>query len=182
MKTFILLAMLAMAAPAWAQSAEQLKRENAELRARLAQQEGQQAQPLSYSVQSVRKQEKAGGASHLVITVLVRNQTREPLALNYLSRSTKLVDNHGLEYSPTQNYGKVHGIPVANTRASTDLNLPAGGTLTFVIDATKYLKNGERMGSEFDLQLTLGHFGFNDRGQIIKVRDYPLSFTNIAIR
>ena len=182
MKTFILLALVAMAAPAWAQSNEQLQRENAELRTKLAQREGQQAQPLAYTIKSVRKQEKSGGASHLVITVQVSNQTREPLALNYLSRSTKLVDNHGLSYSPTQNYGKIHGIPVANTRASTDINLQPGGSLTFVIDATKYLKKGERMGSEIDLYFMLGHFGFNAKGQIEKKRDFPVSFTHVPLR
>ena len=178
MKAFILLAMMAIAAPVCAQSNEQLKLENAELRARLTQQEGQQAQPLTYSIQSVRKQENAKGPSHLVITVQISNQSRAPLALNYLSRSMSLVDDHGLSYSPTQNYGHIKGIPVAQNRADPTINLPPGGSLTFVIDATRYLKKGERMGSSFDLLLTLGQFVHNAKGQIIKVRDFPVSFTN----
>ncbi|MDQ7280503.1 hypothetical protein O0J73_07125 [Stenotrophomonas sp. Sm6012] len=182
MKSILFLAMMAMNATAWAQSNEQLQRENAESRAQLAQQDGQQAQPLAYSIQSVRKQEKPNGASHLVITVQVRNQSREPLALNYLSRSTNLVDNHGLSYSPTQNYGKIHGIPVAKNTADPSVNLPVGGSLTFVIDATNYLKNGERMGSEFDLHFTLGHFGHDAKRQIVKLRDFPASFTHVPIR
>jgi len=182
MKSSLVLALLAMVSPALGQSTDQLKRENAELRTRLTQQEAPQAQPLAYSIQSVRKQEKIGTQSHLVITVQVRNQTREALALNYLSKSTSLVDNNGISYSPTQSYGKIQGIPVANTRASTNINLQPGGTLTFVIDATRTLKKGERMGSEFDLHFTLGHFGFNAKQQIIKVRDFPVSFANAPIR
>ena len=181
MKSICLLALLVMCAPAWAQSNEQLQRENAELRAKLAQQESQQQQPLAYSIKSVRKNEQKSGPSHLVVTVEVRNQGREPLALNYLSRSTHLVDNLGVQYSPTQNYGKIQGIPVAKNTADPSINLPVGGALTFVIDATKYLKGSERMGSEFDLHFTLGHFGHNAQGQLIKVRDFPISFQQVQI-
>lgn len=181
MKAILLLATL-VATPAFAQTADDLKRENEALRARLAQIEGQQTQLLTYAIKSVRAQPARSGPSHLVVTVEVRNRSTQPLALNYLGRSIKLVDNNGLAYSPTQNYGKIHGIPVASeTRADATPNLPAGGTLTFVFDATSYLKNGERMGSAFDLFFTLGQFGHNAQGQIVKVQDHPVSFTNVPI-
>lgn len=183
MKLLILFAMLLLSPIAHAQTAEQLKRENAELKARLAQQEKPSTQPLAITIQSVRNQEKTSGASHLIITLQIRNQTNEPIALNYLGRSISLVDNYGNSYSPTQNYGKIHGIPVATeTLADATPNLPPGGTITMVIDATKYLKNGERMGSEFDLNLMLGQFVATAPGKIRKVRDYPVSFQRQPIK
>ena len=182
MKTLILLALLGMTAPAWAQSAEQLKRENEALRAQLAQRE---EQPISVSVESVRKQEKSSGPSHLIVTLKIRNQTQKPMALNILgrSRAMQLVDSNGNRFSPTQSYGKVHGIPVAtDTLADATPNLQPGGTLTVVIDATSYLKNGARMGDAFDLNMTLGQFSHNARGQIEKVAEFPVSFVGQAIQ
>ena len=174
MKTLTLLALLALSSPVFAQSAAQLKRENEALRAQLAQ---RQEQPVVVSVVSARKQEKRSGASHLVLTLQVRNQTTQPLALNLLgrSRALRLVDNHGNTFSPTQNYGKVHGIPVAtDTLADATPNLPAGGSMTVIIDATSYLK-GTSMGNAFDLNMTLGQFAYNARGKIEKVGEFPVS-------
>lgn len=175
MKTLVVLALL-VASPAFAQSAEQLKRENEALRAQLA---ARQDQPVVVTVQSARKQEQRSGPSHLVLTLQVRNQTAQPMALNLLGRgrALRLVDNHGNVFSPTQSYGKVHGIPVSSeTRADATPNVPAGGSLTVVIDATGYLK-GAAMGNAFDLNMTLGQFAYNARGQIEKVGEYPVSLS-----
>lgn len=53
MKSIILLTLMAIAAPAWAQSTEQLARENAELRARVAGLEARMAQLESRSAPAV---------------------------------------------------------------------------------------------------------------------------------
>lgn len=185
------LLLVASTAPANAQSASQLKQENARLRAELR---ALQAQSCNSSTSSPELwSEDALNARievvrvgwrqdrhevHVTTTITLRNTSRLPLAINYQSRSFNLVDDRGYSYKLPMTKS-VSGIPIAyESQADPTAVIAAGGSRTVTFSAYRKMGKGETPGDRFDLNATFIQLEDMGQGRIRKVRDFPVAFTN----
>lgn len=202
------LAMALCAPTAHAQDAATLKRENARLNAELAQlrnqcgaqsggdvgnQNGlgseQRVGDLGMSVVALRAGTATGYTdSHVAVTttVRIRNNGQVPVSLNYNQRTFGLVDDRGYEYKldkedSTVYFGNsVKGIGMAtSSKASTrDVLLPGQSqNVTFI--AIRYMRDGQTVGSTFDLNATFGQYQDVGEGRIRSLRSYPVAFIGV---
>ena len=191
---YLLLAFaLACALPASAQSADQLRQENARLKARIEALQSQRCDPDSTSatgswsgdglharIDSIRPGLNNHNDARISVTVTLRNTTSTPMALNYQSRSFSLVDDIGYQYSTHLYGGSVKGIPTANSSAAdTTAILGPGSSRTVTFIAARSMDRGQTVGRRFDLNATFIQVEDLGQGRVRKVRDYPVAFTNV---
>lgn len=184
---------LAVSSPACAQSAAQLKQENARLKAQI---ETLQAQDcgrtssdgnewkqgsLGATIDAIR----VGGRqdrreAHITITLTLRNLGNAPMAINYKSRSFKLADDLGNAYALPISKG-VAGIPIAyEHQADATALLTPGETRKVTFSAVRTMAKGEKPGRVFDLNASFIHIEDMGQGRIRKVHDYSAGFTNVS--
>ncbi len=198
MKTthLFLIASLAAALPASAQTASQLKQENQQLKAELQALQARcetptspgtswKGQALEARIDTLRVGIERASKVSVTIAMTLRNTGDAPMPLNYETNSLSVTDDNGYHY--TMYYERVNpektikGIPAAtNTRADTSAVIMPGGvrTVTFITD--RNTKNGQTPGTRFDVNATFGQYQDLGQGRIRKVRDYPVAFTNVS--
>lgn len=193
---------------AHAQDTATLKRENAKLISELAKlrnQSGagsatpiggtslgaeQRVGDLGFSVLSLRTGAATGYAgSHVAVTTTVRitNAGKVPVSLNYNQRTFGLVDDHGYEYKLDNEessvyFGKsVKGIAMAtSSRASAHDLLQPGQSQSVTFIAIRHMRDGQTVGSAFDLNVTFGQYQDVGEGRIRALRTYPAAFVGLS--
>jgi hypothetical protein len=185
-------------------SANVLQQENASLRAELAQVRAsctaagnagpavageQRVGDLAFSVVSLRTgaSDFMSGGSAVTLTVRIHNNGSQPVSLDYNQRTFGLVDDHGYEYklydenTPSFIGKDVKGIPMATESAVSVSNVLQPGqdqNVTFI--ALRFMRNGETVGSRFDLNVTFGQYADLGQGRAKHVRDYPFAAIGVA--
>lgn len=185
------IAVLSFSLPASAQNVSQLKQENARLKAQLEMLQAQDCGTspragqnwkqgdLSATIDTIR----VGGRqdrreAHITTTLTLRNTGRVPMALNYKSRSFKLVDDIGYAYELPMSKG-VAGIPTAyEHQADATAIIGPGESRTVTFSAQRTMARGETLGRTFDLNASFIQIEDQGQGKIRKVRDYSTGFTN----
>ena len=182
---------LAASLPASAQTAAQLKQENARLKAQIEALQAQGCQPsrsagndwnqdgVSARIDAIRPGLNNHGDARITVTVTLRNTTARPIVLNYKSRSFSLVDDVGYEYSTHAYGGSVKGIPTADSTADTTAVIGAGASRTVTFIAARGMNRGQSMGGRFDMNATFIQVEDLGQGQVRKVRDFAIAFTNV---
>ena len=187
---------LLSAPPAFAQSAAQLKQENAQLRAQLQALQAQCHAPastgtgwsdgaLDASIDAFRIGSPHPKRTEITITVRLRNTGSVPIILNYQAGSWAATDSNGYRYEThlehDTKYGTVKGIPVATyNRADTSSMIAPGASRTVTFNARRDMRNGQTPGDRFDINATFVQFEDLGQGRIRKVRDFPVAFTNVG--
>ena len=183
---------VASIAPANAQGPDQLRQENARLKARIEALQSQRCDPdsttatgswsgdgLHARIDSIRPGLNNHDDARISVTITLRNTTSTPMALNYQSRSFSLVDDVGYQYSAHLYGGSVKGIPTANSSsADTTAILGPGSSRTVTFIAARSMKRGQTIGRRFDMNATFIQIEDLGQGRVRKVRDYPVAFTD----
>ena len=147
---------------------------------------------LAFSIASLRvgpASNWAKGHIAVTLTIDIRNERRDALALNYNLGTFSLVDDKGYRYqinasnsigTPNTSEKFVSGIAVAGkTKASTHSQLSPGGMQRVTITAIRYMRDGESPGSRFDTNITFGQYQDEGEGRIKHVRDFNVGFVNV---
>ena len=121
------------------------------------------------------------------VTIRIRNSGSQPIPLNYNQKSFSLVDDHGYEYklyheNDTNHFADdIKGISMATTSAAgTDDVVAPGQTLTVTFLPVRYMRNGETVGSRFDVHATFGAYEDIGQGRIRRIRNYPVAFMGLS--
>lgn len=179
--------------PVSAQSLSQLKQENARL---LAQIQALQTQgcgvagagaaewnqgAITAKLDAIRVGQHSDGPGqqdgNVTVALTLRNSGQLPIALNYRTGTFRLIDEAGHEYNSLQKAAS--GIPTANSsHADSTAIMNPGTSRTVTFSAFRVPSAGQPPGRLFDINATFIQIEDRGRGQISKVRDYQVAFTN----
>lgn len=182
------------AIPASAQSATDLRQENARLKAELRALQAQgcsspssspatwREDALTATVEAIRVGQRANHPGqpdgHVTLTLTLGNRGNAPIALNYQAGSFRLVDETGHEYRAT--LGKASGIPTASSsEADPTAVMLAGASRTVTFSAFRVPSSSDALPRRFDVNATFIQIEESASGQVRKVRDYSTGFTNV---
>lgn len=186
-----------------AQSAAQLKSENADLRAQLQAMQQRcenplngnqpivsQVGPVQARIASLRIGPATGfSPGHIAVTVVMTltNTGNSSIALNYEKRSYALTDSNGYQYNLRNEHlseaakEDVKGIPIATPgSASTSQMLAPGQSNSVTFIAVRNMRQGQTPGTAFDVNASFGQYQDEGHGRIRKVNTYPVAFTNVS--
>ncbi len=180
--------------PSSAQNTQHMQQENARLRAQIealkAQCNGTSSRAtngwkqgnLSATVDAIRVGQRSNHPSqpdgHVTVALTLRNTGTLPIALNYQSGSFRLVDEAGGVYLATLK--KVAGLSTATGHeADPSAVIDAGEIRSVMFNAFRVPSSTDTLPKRFDMNATFVQIEETAQGQVRKVRDYSIGFTDL---
>lgn len=180
------------ALPAHAQSADALRRENAQLRAQLEalnQRCGVSAPDdtgalerfgdIEARLDSIRAGQRTRGSVEVTVTMTLRNVSSQPMVLNYEYDTFNATDSHGYTYrfAGGQYKDNIKGMPIATAnRVDPTFTLLPGrsSTVTFIVQ--RAMTEAQTVGSRFDISASFGQYENLGQGRLRRMQTFPVSF------
>lgn len=190
------LSLLGAALPdAYAQSADQLRRENAQLKAELAALQarcvgaGGLAPPVSHigdleaRLESIRVG-RNGKRVEATVTMTVRNTGATSMILNYEGESFAATDSNGYRYEFPVGAEKdsVKGIPISRyNKVDASFVLGSGRSATVTFQIQRVMATGQTVGDRFDINASFGQYEDLGQGRLRRVQTFPVAFQNQTV-
>lgn len=185
------------AVPAHAQSADALRRENAQLRAQLDALNQRCGVPapdntgalerfgdIEARLDSIRAGERGRGTMQVTVTMTLRNVSSQPMVLNYEHGSFNATDSNGYGYRLFGGQGKhnVKGIPIASgNQVDPSFTLLPGRSSPVTFIAQRVMSEGQTVGNRFDISSSFGQYQDLGQGRLRRMQTFPVSFKDRSV-
>jgi hypothetical protein len=185
------------AVPAHAQSADALRRENAQLRAQLDALNQRCGVPapddtgalerfgdIEARLDSIRAGQRTRGSVEITVTMTLRNVSSQPMVLNYEYDTFNATDSHGYTYRffGGQDKDTIKGIPIATTnRVDPTFTLLPGRSSTVTFLVQRAMNEAQTPGSRFDISASFGQYENLGQGRLRRLQTFPVSFKDRSV-